>query len=242
MNGRRKEKGDDIEHEAKSLRKRVLQNVKAYEPNATNARRYLHGRYAAEFLDFEYEEHPELDMSLGLPGRTRRTRTVIAGMIDRTIRLIAVSEKFSEEEKRFTGLHEVGHAVLHPELRGAHRDRPIDLSKTRSELDPLEWEANQFAVAYSMPKDWFVQDVEARFRRIPIEVDEHLLWRLDPRDPDHFFSTRRDDLDLEKAIVSYAGFGQSVQLPSLMAIYHMSLTATALRVKELKLVDGSSLR
>lgn len=243
MSGRSRKTVEDIEREARDLRNRVLRNVKAYEPNAKNARSYLDGRYAAEFLRFKFEKHPELDMSLGLVGHANRwRRTGIAGMIDRPDRLIVVSEKFSEEEQRFTGLHEVGHAVLHPELRGAHRDRPIGSSKPRAELGPLEWEADQFAVAYSMPEAWFVKDVEDRFMKVPIEVDEGLLWRLDPGDPDRFFRTRRDDLDLEKAIVSYAGFGQSIQFPSLKAIYGMSLTATALRVKELKLVDRSRVR
>ena len=229
----------EIRRRARVLRRKVLADIQLRHPSAENARQYLHPRYAAEFLGLKYEEHPELEMSLGVVGGARRKSAVIAGLFRPMEKLIVVSENFSEQERRFTGLHEVGHAVLHPDLRDAHRDRPIDL-QDRSRA-PREWQADQFAVEYSMPKAWVVRDAEERFGKIPIEINETLLWSLDPNDPDRLWKEGGDDLGLEKAIASYAGFG-TMQAPSLKDIYGMSSTAMAWRVRELNLIDESSLR
>lgn len=229
----------EIRCRADGLRREVVADIQRQQPDAEDARQYLHPRYAAEFLRIEYEEHPELDMSLGLVGGATRRRTIIAGLFDRREGLIVVSEKFPEEERRFTGLHEVGHAVLHPELCDAHRDRPIDLRDSKSARGLLEWQADRFAVEYAMPARWVVRDTVERFGKVPIEIDETLLWNLDPNDPDRFWRRSSDDLDLEKAVVNYAGFGQ---FPSLKTIYGVSLTAMAVRAKELKLIEGARSR
>lgn len=224
----------EIKRRARALRREVLSDIRARQPCAENARQYLHPRCAAEFLSLKYEEHPELEMSLGVLGGAKTKRTVIAGLFCRRDRLIVVSESFTQEERRFTGLHEVAHAVLHPDLCGIHRDRPIDL-QDRSYRELREWQADQFAVEYLMPKAWIVRDAIERFGRVPFEVDDDLLWRLDPNDPDRLWRKNDDDLDLEKAIANYAGFG-SVQTPSLKDIYGVSSTAMAWRVRELGLI------
>ena len=214
---------------ADDLRRQVLDSVIRGNPNAENARAYLHPMYAAQVLGYSYQEHPDLDLLLGMSGSG-------IGFFDRAERLIAVCDHLPSARQRFTGLHEVGHIILHGrQLPRAHRDKKVDPGGHES---IIEWEANQFAKEYGMPEVWFRRDVERRFGQVPVKLDDDLCWRLDPHDPDWLWELGRDDLLIERRMARYAGFGF---FPSLEDEYGMSNHATALRLKELDIVEKNGL-
>ena len=54
---------------------------------------------------------------------------------------------FSLETIKFTIAHELGHALLHPNMV-LHRDRPMDGSKSLQSKDYKELQANKFAAYF----------------------------------------------------------------------------------------------
>ena len=220
-----------IRRRADTLRRKVLEGVKRRFPDASNARKFLHPRYAAELLGYSYEEHSDLDLMLGIVGsRSRVRRAVVWGFFDRNEKRIAVSDRLPEDARLFTGLHEIGHVLLHKEQLREHRDRPIELGEPKA---PLEWEADQFAKEYAMPEAWVRADVRAKFEQTPIEPDDDLYWRLDPNEPERFSRPATDDLMLEKLIAKHTNFGQH---RSLKDEYGVTTMAMAVRLKETGLV------
>lgn len=71
---------------------------------------------------------------------------------------IHVNSKESEQRKRFTAAHELGHFLLHKDLlaEGRHLDRLFDVEPSDNPSEPLrkkhEVQANQFAADLLMPR------------------------------------------------------------------------------------------
>ena len=75
----------------------------------------------------------------------------IGGQIQPVLKLIQVNSTLSNEQQRFTLAHEIGHAVLHPDL-AAHRDIPLDHERSDARRIPIERQADQFAALLLMPE------------------------------------------------------------------------------------------
>lgn len=65
---------------------------------------------------------------------------------------IYVNKKESEERKRFTIAHELGHVFLHASSKGTYQDT-FYRGQCYDEFDRLEYQANLFASSLLMPKD-----------------------------------------------------------------------------------------
>lgn len=207
--------------------------VKSRHPDAKDARQYLHPRYVAEFLGYGYEERPNLDLELQAVGGTASRRTgSFVGQLDRERRLIFVSETQPPDERRFTGLHEIGHLILHGDLEVVHRDRPASATVRRQ---PRERQADEFAAAYGMPAAWLRLDIKERFGTPPVMIDDNLAWWLDPNDPHRFQHAGLDRLDAEfhMARCTRTSYGEFVALKD---AYCVTATAMALRLNELDAV------
>lgn len=94
--------------------------------------------------------------------------------------IVVVNSLNAAVRQRFTVAHELGHHLLHG--HGVYVDRPLAVKfrDTQSSLaiDPEEIQANRFAAALLMPRDWVIRDADhllARQRDIP---DEELIERL----------------------------------------------------------------
>ena len=222
-----------IQREAATLRNEVLRHVKSLFPDATNARKYLHPKYAFRMMGFIYEERPNLDMELRVVGEsTGIRRSVIAGRLDRRSKVVATSESLPPEERLFTAAHELGHLVLH-EHAIEHRDRPIDLLTQRPEH---EKEADAFAAAYLMPSKWIARDLESRFGSVPIRVDENLAWWLDKNDYERLLRPSEDaDIERAKAVSVCTNVGEG-HFVSIKDEYGVTVTAMALRLIELDVI------
>lgn len=94
--------------------------------------------------------------------------------------VIVVNSLNAPVRQRFTVAHELGHHLLHSQC--VYVDRPLAVrfrdSQSSLAIDPEEIQANQFAAALLMPRDWVIRDADhilARQRDIP---DEELIDRL----------------------------------------------------------------
>ena len=223
---------DRITDEAVKLRSQVLNYVRERNPKASNARQYLHPRYAAEMLGYRFQVRDDLDVELRLVDATAAAkRGVITGLLDRRNRVIAVSQRYSPEEQRFAGAHELGHLILHPGLPAMHRDR-LD----RRTNDPLERSADEFAAAYLMPPKWVYRDVTAKFGQCPIRVTEDVAWWLDRQEPERFLHANPErDIELALALANCSTIG-SQHFHSLQEEYGVTAQAMAWRLVELQLV------
>ena len=223
---------DGVRREAAKLRRQVLDHVRKRYPQASNARQYLHPSYAAEMLGYEFQVRDDLDLELRLVDATAAAkRGVITGLLDRPNRVVAVSQRYSPEEQRFAGAHELGHLILHPGLPAMHRDR-LD----RPTNDPLERGANGFAAAYLMPARWIRGDVKAKFGQCPIRVTENIAWWLDRQDPERFLHANPErDHALALALANCSTIG-SERFPSMQEEYGVTAQAMAWRLVELQLI------
>jgi hypothetical protein len=86
----------------------------------------------------------------------------VAGQIDPSAMAVRLSKQFSPEVMRFTAAHELGHTVLHPGM-SAHRDRPVDGTRSLRGKDPAEADADYFAACLLMPEKLVMDEFAARF-------------------------------------------------------------------------------
>jgi Zn-dependent peptidase ImmA (M78 family) len=75
----------------------------------------------------------------------------IAGLIDRNQNCIVVVSSLPQQVKRFTGGHEIGHWVLHPETI-SHREKPISgIEITHTFRTKIDQEADRFSAELLIP-------------------------------------------------------------------------------------------
>lgn len=73
----------------------------------------------------------------------------IAGLIDKSKRMVHVYRNFPPETQYFTAAHELGHLILHRDVV-LHRDKPIDGSAA-TPRNQQELQADKFAAYFLMP-------------------------------------------------------------------------------------------
>jgi IrrE N-terminal-like domain len=90
----------------------------------------------------------------------------IAGLMDRSEKLIIAAQKYPHEWRRFTIAHEIGHWLLHPDVR-YHRDRPLNGGEQANTARPKEeQEADKFASELLMPSRVLVKYFMQMFGKI----------------------------------------------------------------------------
>ena len=222
----------EIRRLAAQERQATIDWMRRRSPREQNPRRFLHPQFAVERLGYRYEERGDLDLELRLVGTQKvRKRAPCSGLLDRNNRLVAVSERSSPQERRFSAGHELGHLVLHPDMEAAHRDRPV---RPDERLPPREREANSFSACYTMPQKWVINDVKTKFGQVPIVVTEDWIWHLDPADYERFYEVRfKDELAMALATCSNRGGDHFL---SMKDEYDVSAEAMAKRLQELSLI------
>jgi len=176
----------------------------------------------------------ELRDSLGFQV-ARKGQIEVAGLIDRDRRLVAVSNQFSGPSLAFTMAHELGHAVLHPEGGGVHRDRSRDVPGLPRDADEVE--ADLFAVQFLMPERLVRERFEARFGRAPFVLDEATAFALIKRNHDvanERFPTLRA---LSRCLANVEAYNTR-NFESMASLFGVSVVSMAIRLEELGLVAG----
>ncbi len=88
----------------------------------------------------------------------------IAGLIDKSQKLVRISNNFPHETQNFTAAHELGHAILHKQTV-LHRDKPLDGSMT-TPRSREEMQADKFATYFLMPGK-LVEDIFRQLFEMP---------------------------------------------------------------------------
>lgn len=179
----------------------------------------LEPRIAAELIGFKFEEAEFLGDQT-------------AGIIDCIAKRIQVSRRFPLAVRRFTGAHELGHAILHKQHR-MHRDRPIDGTELRR--DATEVEADKFATHFLMPEKLVKNYFSQVFGAIPFELNENTAYALDPRDPLALIRGCKSNRDLAR-LLAKAEYFNGKHVNSLAARFRVSVETMAIRLEELGLV------
>lgn len=156
----------------------------------------------------------------------------VAGILEALPGKVSVSRKMKPQVRLFTMAHELGHIVLHPQLREAHRDRSLDGSVTSR--TPIERQADRFASSYLMP----AKLVRARFVAM-FGTDDFFLTEATA-----FALLKMDEADARRVLKNSRGLAMTLataervdgrQVIPLANQFKVSPTAMAIRLEELKL-------
>jgi Zn-dependent peptidase ImmA (M78 family) len=192
----------------------------------------LEPEIAACALGVRYEFHPELILL-----NHRSSKSEVAGLLDRQAGKIAVADQFPEETIRFTGAHEIGHWVLHPD-ETMHRDRPIKGLLGGMGHRPLkEKEADYFAACFLMPRKLVIDAFELTFRtQVPFVFDDAAAFWLCPSDPESLLRADYGSLDRALSLATAQSYGGR-HFNSLAKQFRVSVTTMAIRLNELGLIE-----
>lgn len=225
---------DEIEQQARRLRGRIWKAHLAKQAQVPQDRYELvEPHLAAEVLGFDYVSED----SLGKFGE-RGNRFEVAGAYDRKRKVILVSTQFPPEEVRFTGAHEIGHLILHPQHGPLHRDRPIFRSGQPNPTKPVtEQEADYFAACFLIPDQLLKREFKDRFgAKCPFELDEAAALFLHLEDQFEDISNGVNPMVLARSLAVAISF-RGEHFYSLAQRFRVSPSAMALRLVEIGLVD-----
>lgn len=160
----------------------------------------------------------------------------VAGMLDRTNRIIYVSRAFPLEQQRLTGIHEIMHWMLHQDVGRdrLHRDRPISHLPRENSVLWYEWEATNVGCQYLMPEKL----VKERFSLVfGLRVGEQIQFNEDVafylgRDIEDL--RRMDYKDRATLLATTESYGRPI-VP-LYRQFRVSPTAMRIRLQELDLL------
>src|SRR4051812_34027732 len=101
---------------------------------------------------------------------------------------------------------------------------------------PKEREADHFGACYVMPPELVRQEFEIRFGRRPLMLGADVAWALDHQHYDALLTSNPDSLAFESAVARAANFNGNGR-PSLHMTFGVSVTAMAMRLAELELLE-----
>lgn len=182
----------------------------------------------ARILGLEYEPRERI-------GAVDFQTATAAGVLNRRRNTISISTDFEYEVQRFTGAHEIGHYVLHPDIgfEVEHRDRPI--YGWASGRPQHEADADYFAACLLVPRKALIEEFEKRFgTKKPLPYTTTVAFHIGLSMAD--FDTRRDRLLFAKALARAQSFDRHRFL-SLAEYFKVSVSALAIRLWECGLVD-----
>lgn len=189
----------------------------------------LEAKYAAQVLGYGYA----LRSSLGWITRGRDP-IVAAGLIDNSKRIIEVATDVEPHVARFTSAHEIGHAILHQQLTGLHRDRP--LTGPLEHRNRVEYEADKFAVFFLMPRKLVTEQFLLRFIAA-FKLNEQTSYALLGKPSSSVRELLPSRRHISHALASATHFNGH-NFNSLAEYFGVSIKTMAIRLEELNLVDG----
>lgn len=177
-------------------------------------------------FDYDFGEFPYIDND--------DDGTECAGFIDQRERHVVLSNNYAREVKNFTAAHELGHAIMHKQTV-LHRDMPLDSSSFGPRTE-TEKQADKFATCFLMPRKQVVKTFYELFGTKKLLINNDTAFSL----------IRGSESDLRSKIKSRRDFALKIAsaeifagnpFKSLAQQYNVSLTAMAIRLEELDLVD-----
>jgi len=193
--------------------------------------RMFSAEVAALALGISYESHT----NLGRFG-DGHLRFEVAGVLNRQARRIVISQKFDVTTQRFTGAHEIGHWLLHPNELVMHRDRPLNGRGVPRDPRPIaERDADYFAACFLAPRRVVIAEFEARFGPIAsFRFDQYAAFGLGQRNPRSLIVSSEDSFEWEM-VLSNATAYHGHHFDSLATAFGVSARTMALRLREIGL-------
>ncbi len=223
-----------IEEEARRLQIEIYRSAELLHPNYSGDPLELcEPRLLAKVLGAHYYEQSGLSEQ-PFPYQGRRMQT--AGLIERQSNRIVIEPNFGMEVSRFTGAHECGHWTLHRQLNRMHRDLPLDGSPLNYARPPMEREADYFAAAFLMPRKLVIEQFKMRFGTERLTFNNTVAHLLCPEQPDKLLHAGEKSLEKEKALAS-CRITRRAHYLSLSQAFRVSITAMAIRIRELNLIQ-----
>jgi len=223
---------NNIEHIVRSLQIDIWKQRDNIWPDGHPSLTHMFSPEAAAIvLGLHYQEVE----TLGRFG-SKDDKFEVAGVIDRSRKIIHISNRFPVETMRFTGGHEIGHWLLHPQ-ENMHRDRPINgLSKNSYKRNTIEAEADYFAACFLMPHKLVSNCLEKTFNvTAPFEINDTTAFYLSPSDPNAILREATGSLHTAATIASATSFG-GMHIRSLAEQFGVSVSTMAIRLVELNLI------
>ena len=223
---------ENIEHKARELQAQIWrEKEKLFPMGVPRPRGMLEPKIAAQVLGFSYEHYE----GLGTWGQGG-DRFEIAGLLDRQQWLIAVSTKFKYPTMRFTGAHEVGHVVLDHPKRVVHRDRPV-FQMQAGPRDPFEQEADYFAACFLAPAKLVIEGMKMRFlSEPPLPLTDDVAFHLCGSSGHALMGAGPGSYEFAAAVANARSFNTHPFF-SLAEEFGISVSAMAIRLRELKLIE-----
>jgi len=156
----------------------------------------------------------------------------VAGQINNKEKIVVISKDIDTEVRNFTAAHELGHALLHPEMEVLHRDRPLDGSVPGTR-DIKEIQANKFAGFFLMPAGTVRAVFEEVFAMEKFVINTNTVFRVGGGSVAQF-SKRHPTL---RSLSRFVARFQGGTFQPLHKIFGVSAEAMAIRLEELGLVQ-----
>ncbi|TFW09529.1 ImmA/IrrE family metallo-endopeptidase [Oxalobacteraceae bacterium OM1] len=227
--------GEDIESRASDLRRIIWHRRAELWADAevpADPAQLLEPEVALRLLGYSFNVVETLG-SFPLKGKTYE----VAGLLEAQPGRVSVSRQLRQEVRRFTAAHELGHVILHPQLKEAHRDRPIDgseVARTR-----IEAEADKFASSFLMPAALVRSRFATTFGQGTLSLTDDTAFALFGTglgEARQRLTTLRDLSVLLASAERYNGR----PVVSLAKQFRVSPTALAIRLEELDLLRMDS--
>lgn len=158
----------------------------------------------------------------------------IAGLIDKTRKLVQVSKSFPEETQKFTAAHELGHAILHKQMV-LHRDKAID-GHAASQRNPVEIQADKFAAYFLMPKKIVEEVFQEVFETSKFVINENTTLAIRAGSISDFRLKCKNSRGLAR-VLSSADYYGGKSFNSLSKVFGVSVETMAIRLEELGLLE-----
>lgn len=184
---------------------------------------------ALNSIGYSVHEDDALGMHIGSDGVFE-----VAGLFDKSTSSVRVSNQLPYQTRSFTMAHELGHAILHADLR-MHRDRALDGSMIRAR-NSKEYEADIFAALFLMPAKQVRRAMRSRFLTESFRPNEATAFALNMGSLTELRNRCRDLRMLSRTIASTSSYNGK-HFISLAEYFGVSAEAMAIRLEELNLLQ-----
>lgn len=188
----------------------------------------LNPEIALRLLGYGYEEAETLGTFATSAGTFE-----VAGLLEAQIGKVSISAQMIPNVRLFTAAHELGHVVLHPHLKVAHRDRPLDGSTVARAR--IEQEADKFASSYLMPSKLLATRFSAIFGIDTFTLTDETAFALFGTGLAEARIKNRSLRELSRSLARSKLFNGQ-QIVPLANQFIVSVEAMAIRLEELELL------
>lgn len=184
---------------------------------------------AARYLGFKVQEG-------WLDNSGTRAGYELGGFLNRSAKLIGVSDRQKPRTKLFTLAHEVGHLVMHPGMHH-HRELPMHgMTEPHEPADRREREANHFAGCFLVPSKQLRRAFHASFGTAGLKLTDDVAWELLGRNFTSLMNSPYHSLAFERVVAAAQRF-RGNHFGALHDLFQVSVTTMAIRLRQVGLVS-----